>query len=32
MKVGCPIYPVGVIGTDEIQPPGAKFPKLRRTA
>jgi 1-acyl-sn-glycerol-3-phosphate acyltransferase len=30
MKVGCPIYPVGVIGTDQIQPPDAKFPKLRR--
>jgi 1-acyl-sn-glycerol-3-phosphate acyltransferase len=29
MKVGCPIYPVGVIGTREIQPPDAKFPKLR---
>jgi 1-acyl-sn-glycerol-3-phosphate acyltransferase len=30
MKVGCPIYPVGVIGTDKIQPPDAKFPKLHR--
>ncbi|MCU1503258.1 MAG: putative acyltransferase [Ilumatobacteraceae bacterium] len=30
MKVGCPIYPVGVVGTDKIQPPDAKFPKLRR--
>src|SRR6195952_4877139 len=30
MKVGCPIYPVGLIGTDKIQPPEAKFPKLRR--
>lgn len=30
MKVGCPIFPVGVIGTREIQPPDAKFPKLRR--
>lgn len=28
-KVGCPIYPVGVIGTREIQPPDAKLPKLR---
>ena len=28
MKVGCPIYPVGVIGTDKIQPPDAKVPKL----
>ncbi|MEZ7962210.1 MAG: lysophospholipid acyltransferase family protein [Ilumatobacter sp.] len=32
MKVGCPIYPVGIIGTDEIQPPDAKVPKLRRAA
>ena len=31
MQVGCPIYPVGIVGTDEIQPPDAKFPKLRRT-
>jgi 1-acyl-sn-glycerol-3-phosphate acyltransferase len=30
MKVGCPIYPVGVIGTREIQPPDAKLPKIRR--
>jgi 1-acyl-sn-glycerol-3-phosphate acyltransferase len=30
MKVGCPIFPVGVIGTDKIQPPDARFPKLRR--
>ena len=29
MKVGCPIFPVGVIGTREIQPPDAKLPKLR---
>jgi 1-acyl-sn-glycerol-3-phosphate acyltransferase len=29
LKVGCPIYPVGVIGTREIQPPDAKLPKLR---
>jgi 1-acyl-sn-glycerol-3-phosphate acyltransferase len=28
MKVGCPIYPVGVIGTDKIQPPDARAPKL----
>ena len=27
MTVGCPIYPVGVVGTDSIQPPGAKAPK-----
>ncbi|MEM8618349.1 MAG: lysophospholipid acyltransferase family protein [Actinomycetota bacterium] len=31
MKVGCPIYPVGVVGTDEIQPPDARLPKLFRT-
>ena len=29
-KVGCPIYPVGVVGTREIQPPDAKMPKLRQ--
>lgn len=28
-KLGCPIYPVGVVGTREIQPPDAKAPKLR---
>jgi 1-acyl-sn-glycerol-3-phosphate acyltransferase len=31
LKVGCPIYPVGMIGTREIQPPDAKIPKLRRS-
>ncbi len=31
MKVGCPIYPVGMIGTRDIQPPDAKVPKLRGT-
>jgi 1-acyl-sn-glycerol-3-phosphate acyltransferase len=30
LKVGCPIFPVGVVGTREIQPPDAKLPKLRR--
>ena len=30
LKVGCPIFPVGVIGTREIQPPDASFPKFRR--
>jgi len=30
LKVGCPIYPIGVTGTDQIQPPDAKFPKLRK--
>ena len=28
LKVGCPIFPVGVTGTREIQPPDAKAPKL----
>lgn len=28
LKVGCPIFPVGVVGTREIQPPEAKFPRL----
>jgi 1-acyl-sn-glycerol-3-phosphate acyltransferase len=29
VKVGCPIFPVGVVGTREIQPPDAKLPRLR---
>jgi 1-acyl-sn-glycerol-3-phosphate acyltransferase len=29
IKLGCPIFPVGITGTDDIQPPDAKFPKLR---
>ncbi|MEP7114273.1 MAG: lysophospholipid acyltransferase family protein [Ilumatobacteraceae bacterium] len=28
LKIGCPIFPVGMIGTREIQPPDAKVPKL----
>lgn len=28
LKVGCPIFPVGVIGTRDIQPPDAKAPRL----
>jgi 1-acyl-sn-glycerol-3-phosphate acyltransferase len=28
LKVGCPIFPVGIVGTDRIQPPDAKAPKL----
>jgi 1-acyl-sn-glycerol-3-phosphate acyltransferase len=28
MTVGCPIFPVGITGTDLIQPPDAKLPKL----
>lgn len=31
MSVGCPIYPVAIVGTDEIQPPDARFPKPRRS-
>ena len=31
LKVGCPIYPVGVIGTREIQPPDAKLPRIRQS-
>ena len=31
IKLGCPIYPVGISGTDDIQPPDARFPKLRGT-
>lgn len=30
MDLGCPIYPVGITGTDEIQPPDAKLPKIRK--
>ncbi len=32
MKVGCPIYPVGIVGTDSIQPPDAKLPRLFKRA
>ena len=32
LKVGCPIFPVGVVGTREIQPPDAKAPRLRLPA
>ena len=28
LEVGCPIYPVGITGTDAIQPPDAKAPRL----
>jgi 1-acyl-sn-glycerol-3-phosphate acyltransferase len=31
MKIGCPIYPVGIVGTDAIQPIDAKVPKLRKS-
>jgi 1-acyl-sn-glycerol-3-phosphate acyltransferase len=30
MKLDCPIFPVGITGTDTIQPPDAKAPKLFR--
>jgi 1-acyl-sn-glycerol-3-phosphate acyltransferase len=30
LRVGCPIFPVGIVGTDKIQPPDAKLPKLRQ--
>ena len=29
-KLGCPIYPVGITGTDAIQPVDAKLPRLGR--
>ena len=32
LKVGCPIFPVGVIGTREIQPPDAKLPRIGMSA
>ncbi len=28
MTIGCPIFPVGIVGTDHIQPVDAKLPKL----
>jgi len=31
MKIGCPIFPVGIVGTNQIQPPDAKAPKLFRS-
>ncbi len=30
-KIGCPIFPVGIVGTNDIQPPDAKVPKLFRS-
>jgi 1-acyl-sn-glycerol-3-phosphate acyltransferase len=30
LTLGCPIYPVGIVGTREIQPPEAKVPRLRK--
>lgn len=32
MSLDCPIYPVGIVGTDAIQPPDAKAPKLFKRA
>src|SRR5262249_23017461 len=29
LQVGCQIFPVGIVGTDKIQPPDAKLPKVR---
>jgi len=31
LELGCPIFPVGITGTDTIQPPGARLPKLRKS-
>jgi 1-acyl-sn-glycerol-3-phosphate acyltransferase len=31
MRIGCPIFPVGIVGTDTIQPIDAKMPKLGRS-
>ena len=31
IEIGCPIYPVGIVGTDQIQPPGASMPKLGKS-
>lgn len=30
-RVGCPILPVGIVGTREIQPPGARAPRVSGT-
>jgi 1-acyl-sn-glycerol-3-phosphate acyltransferase len=30
LEVGCPIFPVGIVGSRDIQPPGAKAPSLRK--
>lgn len=32
VELGVPIYPVGIVGTDAIQPPDARAPKLFRRA
>jgi 1-acyl-sn-glycerol-3-phosphate acyltransferase len=28
VKLNCPIFPVGIVGTREIQPPDAKLPRV----
>jgi 1-acyl-sn-glycerol-3-phosphate acyltransferase len=28
LKLNCPIFPVGIVGTREIQPPDAKVPRV----
>jgi len=30
LTAGCPVVPVGLIGTEQIQPVGARFPRVRR--
>lgn len=30
-SIGCPIFPVGIVGTDKIQPPDAKAPKVLKS-
>ena len=29
-SVGCPLVPIGIVGSAEVQPPGAVLPRLRR--
>ncbi len=31
MNIGCPIFPVGITGTDDIQPIGSNVPKLGKS-
>jgi 1-acyl-sn-glycerol-3-phosphate acyltransferase len=31
LSVDCPIYPVGIVGTDVIQPPDASVPKINKS-
>jgi 1-acyl-sn-glycerol-3-phosphate acyltransferase len=31
LQMDCPIFPVGIVGTDTIQPPDASFPKFGRS-